>query len=150
MALKLQDIDPKRDFPALVRCMFESYEDPPQKFFHVFFPIHGMGHEARETAIQECVERLKLWHANDPSSYWQKVVDEKTGKIAGGALWNIHEENPFANPHPSNVTWFPDDGSRRFVEKALENHGRPRAEVAQKPHLCKCSYLRIKTPPMSV
>ncbi|KAI0433181.1 acyl-CoA N-acyltransferase [Xylaria sp. FL1042] len=135
MALVLQEIDPEKDFPALARCLFESYEDPPQKFFHVFFPIHGTGDEAREDAIKEAADRLKLWHTHDPSSYWQKVVDEETGKIAGGALWNIHQENPFANPAPSSPTWFPDDGSRRFVEKALENHSRPRSKVAQKPHL---------------
>ncbi|KAK5625796.1 hypothetical protein RRF57_001512 [Xylaria bambusicola] len=139
MALKLQEIDPEKDFPALARCLFESYEDPPQKFFHVFFPIHGTGSEAREEAIKEAADRLKLWHTHDPSSYWQKVVDESTGKIAGGALWNIHEQNPFANPPASAPTWFPDDGSRRFVEKALENHSRPRAKVAQKPHLCRSS-----------
>ncbi|RWA11186.1 hypothetical protein EKO27_g3897 [Xylaria grammica] len=135
MALKLQEIDPEKDFPALANCLFESYEDPPQKFFHVFFPIHGTGDEARQEAIKEAADRLKLWHTHDPSSYWQKVVDEETGKIAGGALWNIHEQNPFANPAPSAPTWFPDDGSRRFVEKALQNHSRPRSQVAQKPHL---------------
>ncbi|GAW13466.1 hypothetical protein ANO14919_028520 [Xylariales sp. No.14919] len=135
MALKLQEIDPEKDFPALANCLFESYEDPPQKFFHVFFPIHGTGDEARQEAIKEAADRLKLWHTHDPSSYWQKVVDEETGKIAGGALWNIHEQNPFANPAPSEPTWFPDDGSRRFVEKALQNHSRPRSQVAQKPHL---------------
>ncbi|KAI0531705.1 acyl-CoA N-acyltransferase [Xylaria digitata] len=135
MALKLQEIDPETDFPALAKCLFESYEDPPQKFFHVFFPIHGTGDEARNEAIKEAADRLKLWHTHDPSSYWQKVVDEETGKIAGGALWNIHEKNPFENPTPSAPTWFPDDGSRRFVEKALENHSRPRSQVAQKPHL---------------
>ncbi|KAI1305092.1 acyl-CoA N-acyltransferase [Xylaria venustula] len=135
MALVLQEIDPEKDFPALARCLFESYEDPPQNFFHVFFPIHGNGHEAREAAIEEAADRLKLWHTHDPSSYWQKVVDEATGKIAGGALWNIHQQNPFANPSASAPTWFPDDGSRRFVEKALENHVWPRSKVAQKPHL---------------
>jgi hypothetical protein len=137
MALKLQEIDPEKDFPGLARCMFETYEDPPQKFFHIFFPIHGTGDEAREAAIKEAADRLKLWHTHDPSSYWQKVVEEETGKIVGGALWKIHHENPFVNPPPSEVSWFPDDGSRRFTEKALENHTRPRSEVAQKPHLCK-------------
>ncbi|KAJ0115044.1 hypothetical protein J7T55_001452 [Diaporthe amygdali] len=135
MPLKLQEIDPEVDFPAIARCMFESYESPPQKFFHVFFPTHGTGHEAREAAIDEAATRLKLWHTHDPSSYWQKVVDTETGKIAGGSLWKIHKENPFANPPPSQVTWFPDDGSRTYVEKALERHSAPRARVAQKPHL---------------
>lgn len=136
MPLELQEIDQEVDFPAIARCMFESYEDPPQKFFHVFFPTHGTGSEAREAAIDEAATRLKLWHTHDPSSYWQKVVDTETGKIVGGSLWKIHKENPFADPTPSTVTWFPDDGSRTYVEKALENHSAPRARVAQKPHLC--------------
>jgi hypothetical protein len=36
-----------------------------------------------------------------------------------------------------DVSWFPNDGSRKFVEKALQNHSRPRSQVAQKPHICK-------------
>ncbi|KAK7738453.1 hypothetical protein SLS53_005972 [Cytospora paraplurivora] len=135
MTLELQEINPQADFPALARCMFDAYENPPQKFFHVFFPTHGAGDESREAAINEAATRLQLWHTHDPSSYWQKVVDTDTGNIAGGALWNIHRENPFAEPKPSEVTWFPNDGSRRYVEKALQNHNAPRAEVAQSPHL---------------
>ncbi|KAI8630811.1 acyl-CoA N-acyltransferase [Xylariaceae sp. FL1651] len=135
MTLDLQVIDPEVDFPALARCLFESYENPPQKFFHVFFPIHGTGDEAREEAIEEAAARLKLWHTHDPTSYWQKVVDTETGKIAGGALWNIYKENPFADPKHPAVTWFPDNSSRTFVEKVLENHTRPRSQVAQRPHV---------------
>ncbi|KAK9776460.1 putative N-acetyltransferase domain-containing protein [Seiridium cardinale] len=135
MPLELQEVDSETDFPSLARCLFESYEKPPQRFFHVFFPIHGTTEGDREEAIYEAAVRLKLWHTHDPSSYWQKVVDTKTGRIAGGALWNIHKENPFASPPASEVTWFPNDGSRRFVEKALENHARPRSQVAQRPHL---------------
>ncbi|KAK6854640.1 hypothetical protein PG995_009733 [Apiospora arundinis] len=68
---------------------------------------------ARGAAIEEAAARLKLWNAHDKTMYWQKVVDSQTGRVAGGALWNIHKENPFANPSASEVTWFPDDGSRR-------------------------------------
>ncbi|EMR70222.1 putative gnat family protein [Eutypa lata UCREL1] len=109
MSLELQDIDPEVDFPALARCMLEAYEDPPQKFLHIFFPVHGPGAGAREAAIEEAAARLKMWHTHDPSSHWQKVVDVKTGKLAGAAAWNIHETNPFAEPHTLEVTWFPDD-----------------------------------------
>ncbi|KAI0457284.1 acyl-CoA N-acyltransferase [Xylaria acuta] len=135
MPLELQEIDPEVDFAALSRCLFESYEDPPQKFFHIFFPIHGTGYERREEAIKEAAERLKSWYTHDSSSYWQKVVDTTSGKIAGGALWNIYEENPFTNPQPSTATWFPAGGSRTFAEKAIENHARPRSEAAQRPHI---------------
>lgn len=137
MSLELQDIDPEVDFPALARCMLEAYEDPPQKFLHIFFPVHGPGAEAREAAIEEAAARLKMWHTHDPSSHWQKVVDVKTGKLAGAAAWNIHETNPFAEPHTLEVTWFPDDSSRTFAEKALESLGRPRYQAAQRPHVCR-------------
>lgn len=136
MTLDLLEIDPETDFPALVRCLFESYEDPAQPFFHVFFPIHGDGgSDAREAAIAEAADRLKLWHTHDPSSYWQKVVDSETGRVAGAALWKIHRENPFANPGAPEVSWFPEGGAREFVEASLQIHSAPRARVAQRPHL---------------
>ncbi|KAH8652627.1 acyl-CoA N-acyltransferase [Tricladium varicosporioides] len=135
MTLELQEIEPETDFPALARCMFESYEDPPQKFFHVFFPTHGIGEKARENAIHEAATRLKLWHTHDPSSYWQKVVDTETDKIAGGALWKVHRENPFAAPETPEVTWFPNDSSRTYVEQALQAHSAPRARKAQRAHI---------------
>ncbi|RYO78152.1 hypothetical protein DL766_009344 [Monosporascus sp. MC13-8B] len=135
MPLELQELDQDKDFPAIARCMFESYEDPPQKFFHVFFPTHGEGADARGAAIDEAATRLKTWHTHDPSSYWQKVVDTDTGNIAGGALWNIHKENPFANPKPPQATWFPNDSSREFAEQALRTHAAPRTRAAQRPHV---------------
>lgn len=135
MGLVVQEIDQDVDFPALARCLLEAYEDPPQKFLHIFFPINGSGAEAREAAIQEAAERLKLWHTHDPTSHWQKVVDIDTGRLVGGASWNVYTTNPFTEPHALDVTWFPDDSSRVYVEKALENYGLPRAEVAQKPHI---------------
>ncbi|TVY40860.1 hypothetical protein LOCC1_G005186 [Lachnellula occidentalis] len=137
MTLELQVIDPETDFPSLARCLFDSHEDPPQRFFHVFFPIHGEGDKAREDAINEGATRLKLWHTQDPASYWQKVVDTKTGRVAGGAMWKIYRENPFQSPSPDEdeVTWFPNGGSRTFVECALEEYSIPRARVAQKPHV---------------
>lgn len=58
MPLSLREIDTEKDFPHLSRCMFESYEDPPQKFFHVFFPIHKEGQEAQKAAIKEGAARL--------------------------------------------------------------------------------------------
>lgn len=137
MALQLQDVNPETDFPKLARCLLEAYEDPYQRFLHVLLPVHGPGPEAREAAIQEAAERLQLWHSLDPASHWQKMVEVDTGNIVGGASWQIHKTNPFEDAHPMEATWFPDDSSRVFAEKALENFGRPRFEAAQRPHLCK-------------
>ena len=91
MGLELLEADTATDFPAIASSMFDSYEDPPQPFFHAFFPIHGDTHDAREEGIAECATRLHSWHMEDPTSYWQKIVDTDTGRIAGGALWNIHK-----------------------------------------------------------
>ncbi|KAK7955820.1 GNAT family acetyltransferase [Apiospora aurea] len=111
MPLDLQPVDREADFPSLARRLFESYEVLPQPFFHIFFPIHNTTtnnpQNAREEAIAEAAARLKLWLEHDKSMSWQKVVDTETGRIAGGALWNIHEENPFADPAQVEVSWFP-------------------------------------------
>lgn len=136
MALKLQEIDPETDFHELSRCLFEAHEDPLQKFFHLWFPIHGSGEQARESAIKEGATRLKRWHTEDPSSNWRKVVDTQSGKIAGASLWNIYTENPFAEPDNLEVTWFPEGGAREFVEQMLVQYDGPRSQAAQKPHIC--------------
>ncbi len=141
MVLELREVNLKTDFPALARCMFESYEDPPQAFFHAYFPIHGSGDEhsaRREEAIAEAATRLHSWHTDDPTSHWQKIVDADTDRLAGGALWNICNENPFAGEgHDMEVTWFPDDGSRRFAQQVLEIQGAPRARAGPRPQVCK-------------
>lgn len=137
MGLKLQGIDPEADFYAISTCLFESHEDPPQKFFHLWFPIHGNDEQARENAIEEGAIRLKRWHTEDPSSNWRKVVDTESGRIAGAALWNIHHENPFAVPDQLEVTWFPTGSAREFVEQMIMDYDAPRAQAAQKPHICK-------------
>ena len=80
---------------------------------------------------------MKRWHTEDPCSNWRKVVDSESGKIAGAALWKIHRENPFAVPDDSEVTWFPEGGAREFVEQMIAEYDAPRAQVAQKPHICK-------------
>lgn len=135
MGFEIRDVDPATDFPAISRCMFDSHENPPQPFFHAFFPIHGDTHDAREDAIAEGATRLHSWHTEDPTSYWQKMVDTDTGRIAGCALWNICKENPFADGHHMEVTWFPDDGSRRCAEQVLEEQSAPRARVGQRPQV---------------
>lgn len=135
MVLQLQEVDVETDLPAISRCLFEAHEDPLQKFFHLWFPIFGNDKQAREDAITEAAARLKLWHSEDPSSNWRKVVDTESGRIAGAALWNIHVENPFATPDNMEVTWFPPGGAREFVETMISEYDAPRAQAAQKPHV---------------
>ncbi|POS72410.1 hypothetical protein DHEL01_v209191 [Diaporthe helianthi] len=136
MVLQLQEVDVEADFPAISRCLFDAHETPLQKFFHLWFPTFGDDNQAREDAITEGATRLKLWHSEDPSSNWRKVVDTESGRIAGASLWNIHLENPFATPDNMEVTWFPPGGAREFVEEMITEYDAPRVQAAQKPHVC--------------
>ncbi|KAI1264050.1 acyl-CoA N-acyltransferase [Xylariaceae sp. FL1019] len=135
MPLELQEIDVKKDFPTLAKCLYESYEEPLQRFFHVWFPIFGSDQKARQDSLDEAAKRLAAWHAEDPTSHWRKVIDTDTGEIAGASLWNIHHENPFAQPHDMEVTWFPNNGARRFAEQMIELHNEPRSLLGQRPQV---------------
>ncbi|KAI0015810.1 hypothetical protein F4780DRAFT_44133 [Xylariomycetidae sp. FL0641] len=135
---ELQEIDPDKDFPALARCMFDSYDDPPQPFVHVFFPIldkNGDHHKDREAAIAEAADRLKKWHTEDPTSKWHKVIDTKTGNLAGGALWSLYDdEHPFEE-HPSDASHFTTASEREFAEEAMKLHAEPRLRCAPPVHV---------------
>ncbi|KAI1178273.1 hypothetical protein F4777DRAFT_111075 [Nemania sp. FL0916] len=151
MPLKLLEVDQNTDFPALADCMFDSHEVPPQPFFQAFFPYNSSTSpssspawsKTRAEAIEECGTRLYAWHTSDPTSYWQKVVDEENGRIAGAALWKICREDPFKGKEKEKggggggkeVDWFPEGGGRRFVERFLEMYDGPRERRGRRPQV---------------
>ena len=137
MSFKLEEIDPVADFSELIECEWISYESPFQTFFRLFCPILGNGPKARSDSIKEATARQLEWHQSDPTSYWQKVTDENTGKIIAAALWKICPTNPFehADSH-SEAYWFPEGGQRDFVTKCLEQFDAPRATMAPRPQVC--------------
>ena len=132
MPLELSKVDAAVDFPALVKCLFKAYDDPMQSFIDVYLAPR----EDHEKRVKEAADRFAGWHAHDPSSYWQKVVDTETGQIVGGALWSIHHDNPFAEPQDVEVTWFSDEGARKFAGEVLRQFHTPRALVGQRPQVC--------------
>ncbi|KAI1325443.1 hypothetical protein F5Y16DRAFT_264754 [Xylariaceae sp. FL0255] len=135
MPLEVREIDPDKDFPALLEALIESYETPNQGALHAFLIHPGEGEEGRRKRLDEAATRFAAWHAADPSSYWQKVVDTETGEIAGAANWNVHSDNPFAHEHDLEVSWCPNDGSRRFTEQFLVQYATPRAIIGQRPQV---------------
>jgi hypothetical protein len=136
MPFQLLEVVPAADFNELVECEWLSYENPSQTFFKLFCPIHGTGPTAREASLKDATRRQLEWHQADPTSYWQKVVNEE-GKIVAGALWKICPTNPFEHPDGhSEVDWFPKGGQRAFVTKALELFETPRMKMAQRPQVC--------------
>ncbi|KAI9693903.1 MAG: hypothetical protein M1822_003174 [Bathelium mastoideum] len=133
--LRLEEVDITRDFPELISCEWESYEQPHQNFFRLFCPIFG----SREESLKECTERQLEWHTSDPTSYWQKVTDTNTNRIIAGALWKIYPTNPFGSAAHEEAYWYPQGGQRDYVTAALERFEAPRARLAPKPQL----YLNI-------
>jgi hypothetical protein len=139
MLFKLDEVNVDVDFKELIACEWESYENPFQTFFRLFCPIRGTGPQAREESLRECTERQLEWHRSDPTSYWQKVTDVATGKIIAGALWKIYPTNPFEHLDLDHgeAYWFPEGGQRDFVNRALELFDAPRANMGQRPQVCK-------------
>ncbi|PQE25900.1 hypothetical protein CJF30_00000642 [Rutstroemia sp. NJR-2017a BBW] len=134
MSFKLEEVDPVKDFTELIECEWISYENPNQTFFRLFCPIIGDGPNAREESLKESTARQLEWHQSDPTSYWQKIVDPKSGKIAAAALWKICPTNPFAHEEDhSEAYWFPEGGQRDFVTQALQRFDAPRARMGQRP-----------------
>ncbi|KAI9737631.1 MAG: hypothetical protein M1818_005635 [Claussenomyces sp. TS43310] len=139
MPFKLVEIDAAADFDQLIECEWISYENPLQNFFRLFCPLRGTGPTARKESLREATSRQLEWHESDPTSYWQKVINEE-GKIAAGALWKICPTNPFEHQDEhSEAYWFPEGSQRNFVTKALEIFDAPRSRMAQRPQL----YLNI-------
>ena len=134
MSFKLEEVNVESDFAELIACEWESYERPLQTFFRLFCPIRG----SREESLKECTARQLDWHKSDPTSYWQKVTDSRTGKIVGGALWKICATNPFEHHEEETVYWYPEGDRRRYVEAALERFESPRARMAPIPQVCTC------------
>ncbi|KAI1367999.1 hypothetical protein F5Y08DRAFT_20028 [Xylaria arbuscula] len=135
MPLELHEVDAERGFPALFRALIESYENPYQSILDVHFTPCGDDEASREARLKEAADRFANWHVNDPVSYWQKVVDTDTGEIVGGACWNIHQGDPFAQTPNFEITWQPNDGSREFVGEFLRQYSVPRALVGRKPQV---------------
>lgn len=136
MPYRLQDVDFATDFAEVIECEFDSYQNPDQSFFYLFCPVNGTGPTARSDAIKDATARQLGWHESDPTSYWQKAVNDH-GKIVGGALWKICPTNPFEHPEDhSEIDWYPEGGQRDYVSQALELFDAPRMRMAQRPQVC--------------
>jgi len=141
MGFKLEEVDATNiaEFTELIECEWISYENPYQTFFRLFCPVFGEGPDAHDNSVKEAVKHQLEWHQSDPTSYWQKVVDDR-GKIIAAALWKICPTNPFEHPDDhSEAYWFPEGGQRDFVTNCLERFDAPRQRMAPRPQL----YLNI-------
>lgn len=137
MTFRIADVDTKTDFEDLVSCQWAAFENPFQGIVRLICPILGTGPSARSEALKEGSDRQRDWYKGDPTSYWQKAVNDD-GQIVGGALWKICENNPFAqSPSESTVVyWYPEGPEREFAAMALQRLDMPRKRMAQRPQIC--------------
>jgi hypothetical protein len=149
MPLRLEKVTNETDFDSLIRVQWQSFDNPPQPFFSIFFPVLGPEPNARAESIRESTVRQIEWHRSDPTSYWQKIVDSETGEIAGGALWKICESNPFAGDEGHMVAeWYPEGTQRDFMTQALEQYVAPRVKMIPRPHVCKFNGIHCTSNPV--
>ena len=128
------------EWVALQQCNKEAYENPlqplPVLFVPLFSPIEGSDPVKRQALWDDWVKRGFQETKADPTSYWQKVTNEK-GEIVAGALWKIHSTNPFENKgKPFVASWYPEGGARELAGLIIKQMGEVRAELGQRPQLC--------------
>jgi hypothetical protein len=134
MVLQLSDVNLDADFSELIECQWVAHEDPFQPFYRLFCPIHENG---REASVKESISRFLEWARHDPHEKWLKVVDTDIGKIVGGALYKVYNENPFVHADEEVVYWYPNDSTRDYASQAIEQMDVPRMEMATRPQVCK-------------
>jgi hypothetical protein len=137
MPLQLVDLDTQRDWSELAQAMLESYEEPKQSLYDLFFPVLGKGPGARDAALKDHAARLQEWDEHDPDGFWHKVVDPDSGAMVAAALWRLHHENPFTEHEDHTADYYPEGSQREFVTEAIEIFNEPRSRMGQRPHLCK-------------
>lgn len=135
MTLKLLPAKIPEDVPELINLCYTSFENPRQAHFEVLHPIFGdRGPAERQKAIQSSVDRTLARNARDPTETWLKMVDENS-VIVAGALYNTFEENPYEHYEPTVAVWWPEGPQREYVNQLMDQHDRPMAELAAKPHM---------------
>ncbi|KAF3004668.1 hypothetical protein E8E14_001849 [Neopestalotiopsis sp. 37M] len=126
MSLKLYHVVTDEEFKAVVQVEHEAYSNP----------FNGVWEITKGTSPEDCFARQLSWHKGDPSSHWLYVVDEDSGKVVGGAQWNVHQSNPYAVAQPMRTAyWLPDGPMKKIGDQLIRNLRTHRPNHMSKPHL---------------
>src|ERR1700759_1064197 len=145
MSIRLFEIQ-NDEFPEIVQCFYESFRDPGTKLWDVFGGDYRPEEpEYHAAALKSCTERLISWHRADPTSHWLKVVDESTGKVAGGGRWSFYKKgrpNPYDEYGRMEADWFPEGEPREMATKLLDQFLAGSRRNINRPHAC--TYQAVK------
>ncbi|PWY64350.1 hypothetical protein BO83DRAFT_402467 [Aspergillus eucalypticola CBS 122712] len=106
-------------FPELIAAQWETFDNPPQGIFRLFFPIED----------------------GDWEKSPQRTADRQMDQgIAAAAKWYLFDNaSSLAKRPPVEVDWYPKGVIRNFVTQAVQQYEQPRHEMGQGPH----AYLHI-------
>lgn len=124
------------DFPELITAQWETFDNPPQGIFRLFFPIEDGD---REKSLQRSIEDQRTSFIKEqPTVKWIKVMDVEKKRIAAAAKWYFFDNaSSFAKRPPVEVDWYPKGMIRNFVTQAVQQYEQPRHDMGQRPHACK-------------
>ncbi|GLA79250.1 hypothetical protein AtubIFM56815_000037 [Aspergillus tubingensis] len=126
------------DFPELITAQWETFDNPPQGIFRLFFPIEdGDWEKSLHRSIED---QRTSFIKEQPTVKWIKVMDVEKKRIAAAAKWYFFDNaSSLAKRPPVEVDWYPKGVIRNFVTQAVQQYEQPRHEMGQGPH----AYLHI-------
>lgn len=143
MSFEISEITSDTDFDELVEVEFVSFENPPNAFRNLFYPILGTAPDARQIAIKEATARIIQSHKSNPFSHWIKAVDPQSQRLVGAALWIFFESDPYTGKPLPECTWWPDGEGKDFTNIWWHKLMQPRIKYMSRRHACKNSIMRI-------
>ena len=146
MPLELQETSSKSDFDAIIELQWRVFEDPPDPWMTILFPILGNGPSARAEAFQESKKRQWQQTKEDLTSQWLKIVDTDTGKIIAAGMWHTFEMDPFDGvaDEPFVAYWWPEGSEgKKFTELCLGEFMDRRKRRMRRPHMRESLQTRV-------
>ncbi|KAL1979384.1 hypothetical protein VTN96DRAFT_6073 [Rasamsonia emersonii] len=119
--LHVADVDLATDWDELIESYWEAWKHPRQAVGELTFAHLGSNTAAEAQALAD-VKRTLLRAAQDDreGTRWVKCIHVPSGRIVGGAMFQVHRRNPYrAGLPPLQATWFPEGSELRGLSEAM-------------------------------
>ncbi|KAF2235220.1 hypothetical protein EV356DRAFT_532219 [Viridothelium virens] len=135
MPISLSDVE-FADFHQIATSLYEASLVPRKPV--MYLACRDLNN--RDASIAETQEFCEKHMWGSPSENWVKVVDtddSQPNKIVGGAMYELHETNPFENEDGKRpIAWhYPDGAERELVTQLIESGAIPRRQKMARPHI---------------
>ena len=124
------------DFPEIATSIYEASLCPRKPTFRLACRDVG----DRDAEVAQTREMCELAMSEKPHMRWLKVVDtddSQQHKIVGGAMYELHEANPFGGQYQRPTAYnYPDGAERELITQLIESMSWVREERMSRPHIC--------------